>query len=131
MKREAEIVAAGGSIAVVGLGTPSFAKGFRASTRYTGSLFVDGEGLAYKAVTLKRLRLWNLLSVRMLRNALRARKEGFRQGKVEGDPWQLGGTVVVAPGDRILYAWRNQNADDDAPIDDVIAALRGAAARSG
>ena len=43
--------------------------------------------------------------------------------KVEGDPWQLGGTLVVAPGDRIVYRWRNANVDDDAPIDDVIAAL--------
>ena len=128
MKREADIRAAGGSIAVVGLGSPTFAKGFRESTKYAGPLFVDGEGLAYRAVALGRLRAWNLLSFRMLRNALRARKEGFRQGKVEGDPWQLGGTLVVAPGDRLLYAWRNKNADDDAPIDDVIAALRGAQA---
>ena len=128
MKREAEVNAAGGTLAVVGLGNPLFAKGFRESTGYTGPLFVDGQGLAYRAVALGRLKLWNLLSFRMIRNAIRARKEGFRQGKVEGDPWQLGGTLVVAPGDRLLFAWRNQNADDDAPIDDVIAALRGARA---
>ncbi len=128
MKREADIRAAGGSIAVVGLGTALFARGFRESTKYTGPLFVDREGLAYKAVALGRLRAWNLFSFRMLRNAWKARREGFRQGKVEGDPWQLGGTLVVAPGDRLLFAWRNQNADDDAPIDDVIAALRGARA---
>lgn len=123
MKREGEVEAAGGTLAVVGLGSPLFAKGFRASTGYTGPLFVDGEGLAYRAVALGRLKLWNLLSFRMIRNAIRARKEGFRQGKVEGDPWQLGGTLVVAPGDRLVYAWRNRNADDDAPIDEVIAAL--------
>ena len=108
---------------MIGLGTPAFAKGFRASTGYEGPLFVDGEGAAYRTVALRRLRLWQLLSPRMLRNALRARKEGFRQGQVEGDPWQLGGTLVVAPGDRLVYAWRNTNADDDAPIDDVLAAL--------
>ena len=130
MKRAADIDAAGGSIAVVGLGSPLFAKGFRESTHDTGPLFVDAEGLAYRAVAMGRLRLWNLFNFRMLRNALRARKQGFRQGKVEGDPWQLGGTLVVAPGDRLVYAWRNKNVDDDAPIDDVIAALRGAAAQS-
>ena len=124
MTREAEITAAGGRIAVVGLGTPMFAKGFRAETGYRGPLFIDGEGAAYRAVSLKRLRLWNLFSPRMIRNVLKSKKLGFKQGKVEGDPWQLGGTLVVAPGDRIVYRWRNANVDDDAPIDDVIAALR-------
>lgn len=127
MQREPEVRAAGGSLAVIGLGTPAFAKGFRASTRYEGPLFVDGEGAAYRAVALRRLRPWNLLNLRMIRNALRARKAGFRQGKVEGDPWQLGGTLVVAPGDRLVYRWRNSNADDDAPLDAVIAALASAA----
>jgi len=128
MTREADIKAAGGSVAVIGLGTPAFAKGFREATRYAGPLFVDGEGAAYRAVSLKRLRLWRLLSPRMIRNALRAKKDGFRQGKVEGDPWQLGGTLVVAPGDRLVYRWRNTNADDDAPLDEVLAALRTASA---
>lgn len=123
MKHEGDVRAAGGTLAVIGLGTPAFAKAFRASTRYEGPLFVDAEGLAYRAVALKRLRLWNLFRPRMIRSAMRAHREGFRQGKVEGDPWQLGGTLVVAPGDRLVYAWRNTNADDDAPIDDVLAAL--------
>ena len=56
--------------------------------------------------------------------ALRARSAGHRQRKTAGDPWQLGGTLVVAPGDRLLYAWRNRTAYDDAPIAEVLAALR-------
>ena len=128
MKRLPEVEGLGAGLAVVGLGTPPFAKGFRASTKYVGPLFVDAEGRAYGAAALRRLRPWHLLSVRMIRNALRARKEGFRQAKVQGDPWQLGGTLVVAPGDRVLYAWRNRNADDDAPIGAVLDALRKGAA---
>lgn len=128
MKREADVRAVGASVAVIGLGTPLFAKGFRSATGYVGPLFVDVSGEAYRAVSLKRLKVWSLFSPRMIRSALRARKEGFRQGKVEGDPWQLGGTLVVAPGDRLLYAWRNKNADDDAPIDDVLGGIRKARA---
>ena len=123
MGRESEITSLNGRIAVVGLGTPAFAKGFREATGYRGPLFVDAEGAAYRAVSMKRLRPWNLLSFRMLRNVFRARKAGFKQGKVEGDPWQLGGTLVVTPGDRIVLRWRNSNVDDDAPIDVVISAL--------
>jgi len=127
MKRLPKVEALGAGLAVVGLGNPGFAKGFRESTGYVGPLFVDGEGVAYRAAALGRLRPWHLFSVRMIRNAMRAKKEGFRQSKVEGDPWQLGGTLVVAPGDRVLYAWRNRNADDDAPIEAVLAALRAGA----
>lgn len=123
MKRRSEIEGRGAGLAVVGLGSPLFAKGFREGTGYVGPLFVDATGEAYRAAALRRLRPWSLLSVRMIRNALRARAEGFRQTKAQGDPWQLGGTLVVAPGDRVLYAWRNRNADDDAPIDEVLAAL--------
>ncbi len=84
---------------------------------------MDATGAAYAAAALRRLRPWSLFRPRMIRNAMRARKEGFRQTKVQGDPWQLGGTLVVAPGDRVLYAWRNTNADDDAPLSEVLAAL--------
>jgi len=128
MKRSREVEGLGAGLAVVGLGTPAFAKGFRESTQYVGPLFVDAEGEAYRAAALGRLRPWHLLSVRMIRNALRAKKAGFRQAKVQGDPWQLGGTLVVTPGDRVLFAWRNRNADDDAPIEAVLAALRKGAA---
>jgi len=121
--REAEIARAGAGIAVIGLGNPAFAKAFREDVAYEGPLFVDTEGAAYRAVSLGRFRPWSLFSPRMLLNALRARRAGFKQGKVEGDPWQLGGTLVVAPGDRVLFAWRNRNADDDAPLDEVLAAL--------
>jgi hypothetical protein len=57
---------------------------------------------------------------------LRARRAGFRQTKVEGDPWQLGGTLVVAPGDRVLYAYANRSPQDEAPVEDVLDALAGA-----
>jgi hypothetical protein len=126
MKRVADVAAAGARVAVIGLGTTTFARGFREATGWRGPVLVDGEGAAYRAVALRRLRLWNLFRPRMIKAALRARREGFRQGKVEGDPWQLGGTLVVAPGDRLAYAHRNRNADDDAPLDEVLAAARAA-----
>jgi hypothetical protein len=124
MKWEPDIRAAGRAVALVGLGTPPFARAFREATGYARPIFVDSESLAYRAVALARMRPWSLLRPRMLRHALRARRGGFRQGATSGDPWQLGGTLVVSPGDRLLYSWRNTNADDDAPLDEVIAALR-------
>lgn len=95
---------------------------------WQGVVLVDGEGASYAAVALRRTGLLSLLRPRLVREALRARKEGFRQRKTQGDPWQLGGTIVVAPGDRVLYAHRNAGPEDEAPLDDVLAALRAGAA---
>ena len=114
----------GAGLAAVGVGNPTFAKGFRASTGYGGPLFVDEKGEAYRAAALRRMKPWQVVSPRMWRNAMRARKAGFRQTKMQGDPWQLGGTLVVAPGNRVLYAWQNTSADEDAPIEEVLAAIR-------
>lgn len=113
---------------LVGVGVPEQAKGFRVLAGWKGTLLVDTDGRAYAAVTLRRTSLLALLRPKMFREALRARKEGFRQGKTQGDPWQLGGTLVVAPGDRVLFSHRNAGPEDDAPLDAVLAALRAGAA---
>ena len=50
---------------------------------------------------------------------------GFRQGRTQGDPWQLGGVLVVRPGGQVAYFHRSQNAGDHAPAGDVVRALSG------
>jgi len=126
-KRLDEIHAAGAEVALVGVGTPEQARAFRILTGWKGPLVTDPERRAYAAADLRKLSVWSLLSPRLIRNAMKARKEGFRQTKTKGDPWQLGGTLVLSPGDRVLLAWRNASADDEAPLDDVLTALRGRA----
>ena len=123
--RRADIIAAGAGLAVVGLGTPAFAKAFREDAGWRGPIYVDAEAKAYAAAGLVRAGPLRLLRPRVLLAAVRARKQGFRQGKTQGDPWQMGGTLVVAPRDRVVYAWRNASAEDDAPVDEVLAAVRG------
>lgn len=118
--------AAGAGIAVVGQGTPEMAQDARRETGWRGPIYVDGEGVAYRAAGLAKATIVGVFRPRVVMAALRARREGFRQGRTRGNPWQLGGTLVVAPGDRVLYAWRNRAADDDAPMEEVLTALRGA-----
>jgi hypothetical protein len=91
---------------------------------WSGPIVVDHDGTAYAAASLRRIGILALLRPGMWIAAMRAKKEGFRQSKTQGDPWQLGGTLVVAPGDRVLFAYRNANSDEEAPLDDVLAALR-------
>lgn len=124
LKRRDEFLAAGADLAVVGVGTPEAARAFRILTGWKDAIVVDEARKAYAAADLRRMGFFSLFRPRMIREAMRARKEGFRQTKVQGDPWQLGGTLVVAPGDRVWFAHRNAGPEDEAPLETVLAAVR-------
>lgn len=126
-RRAADFEAAGARLVAVGVGTPEQARAFRVLTGWKHGIVADPERKAYAAADLRRMGCLALLRPRLLLAALRARKEGFRQRKVAGDPWQLGGTLVVGPGDRVVFAHRNAGPEDEAPLDAVLAALRAVA----
>ncbi len=48
---------------------------------------------------------------------------GHRQGKAGRRPTQLGATLVMGPGDEILYEDFEEYAGDHADIDEVLSAL--------
>jgi hypothetical protein len=58
-------------------------------------------------------------------------RRGFRQSKVQGDPWQQGGVAVVGPqcGGELPYRYASKAPDDDAPLEDALGAVRAAALR--
>ena len=45
------------------------------------------------------------------------------QKGVQGDPWQMGGTFVIAPHDAVLFAHVSGEAGDHPDLADVLAAL--------
>jgi hypothetical protein len=110
-------------VALLGQGRPEHAAAFRARSGWRGPILVDGAGEAHRAAAMRRTGPLRLLRPRLLREALAARREGHRQTAVQGDAWRLGGTLVVAPGDRVPFAYRNAGPEDEAPLDDVLAAL--------
>jgi len=65
-------------------------------------------------------------SLRALKNHLRAKRKGFRQGRLAGDPWQQGGTLIVAPSGELLFEYRSEGPGDHAAPERLVAALRGA-----
>jgi hypothetical protein len=93
-------------------------------TGWPGVLLADDAGTAFRAAGTGRTSFLSLLRPRLWTAALAARRRGLRQGKAPTDPWQLGATLVVAPGGRILLAHRNRSVEDDVPVDEVLAVLR-------
>lgn len=109
-------------VVVIGNGNATFARDFREEFALEGLLLVDPELVAYRAAGLRRGRV-EIASPRMFGNAIRALRTGARQTGVQGDPWQLGGVVVLAAGGELRFVHRSREAGDHADPEAIEAAL--------
>lgn len=121
----AEIRKRGAALVFIGNGNRHFAQGFKQDHGITSPLYVDTSRDSYRALGMKRGFFATLGSLATWRNMLRARKQGFRQGRTRGDAWQNGGVLVVEPGGRVAFSHLSREAGDHPPVADVLAALGG------
>lgn len=126
---DADFREAGARLAAVGLGDREHAKRFRAETGIGFPLLVDAERRAYRAAGLGKASLWHLLRRDNFAARRRARAKGHRQHRLGRDPFQLGGSFVFGPGDVERFAHVSATFGDNAPVGDLLAAVRAAARR--
>ena len=114
-------------MAVVGSGFPAMAKAFSERMGLPKDLPVlsDPKREAYQLAGFTRS-IGSTFSLRALFTHLRARRKGFGQGRLAGDPWQQGGTLIVAPSGEVLFEYRSKGPGDHAAPERLVAALRGA-----
>jgi peroxiredoxin len=113
----------GAELAVVGSGSPAQAKDFAAEYELPFPLYVDPKLEAYRAAGLRRGVL-DTLNAGTLTHALRALRTGARQSLLaKGDPWQLGGAFVIAPGGRIAFRHVSRDPGDHADAAKIRKAL--------
>ena len=117
---------AGAELIVIGNGSPSFIAGFRDETSWDGPLYTDPSLEVYKAAELKRGVL-RTFSARALGKTIKAFSGGRRQGKTQGDPWQQGGTLVIAKDGTVLWHHVSENSGDQSHAEDIVTALTAAA----
>ncbi len=105
-------LAASGAVAVfVGPGSAAMAQDF-ARTHARGVLTLcDPERRLFAAAGMRR-GLWTVLRLATLRSSLRAFFAGHRQTKVQGDPMQQGGVLVLAADSAVVHAQRDCAAGD-------------------
>jgi len=120
------ITGAGARVFVIGNGSPSFIAGFRDETKYPGPIYTDPSLRAYQAAELKR-GITKTFDPRALGGTIKAFREGFRQGRTQGDNWQQGGVLVVATDGRVLWHHASDRPGDNARADEIARALRKAA----
>jgi hypothetical protein len=86
-------------------------------------VLADPDRRSFRAAGMRRDMI-SAMSPMALAHGWRAWRSGARQEGVQGDPWQLGGTLVVAPGGRLLFEHRSREAGDHAPLSALTKALR-------
>jgi len=123
-EHEDEIRQAGGRVAAIGLGDFNYARAFREDTHIDFPLLIDAERVAYKAAGLRSANILHLLRRDNAASRKRAKAGGFRQHKLGENPFQLGGSFIFGPGDVDVYARLSETFGDNAPIGEVVEALR-------
>jgi AhpC/TSA antioxidant enzyme len=116
---------AGASLAAIGLGDLRYARLFREETGIAFPLLVDAERRTYRAAGLGSASLLHLLRSDNARARGRAKARGHSQQRLGEHPLQLGGSFVFAPGDVDVFAHVSETFGDNAPVEDLLAAVGG------
>jgi len=120
-----EFEAAGVRVVLIGQLTPQHAAEFRRSQKIELPVLADEKRVSYKAAGTKIATFGELLGPKVVaKGALTTLRTGRRQGRTLGHPAQLGGTLVIAPGNEILWAHMAGDASDNASPEEILASVR-------
>ena len=123
-EREKGFQLQGARVAAVGLGDMEYARLFREETGITFPLLIDADRVAYRALDLGVGSIFHVL--RAVNHAARGRANaaGHRQHKLGKNPFQLGGSFIFGAGNVDIFVHVNETFGDNAPMADLLAALR-------
>ena len=119
-----ELQQAGARLVFVGTGLPAMAADFGRTHGGGLPVFSDVKKNAFAAAGMRR-GMFSTLHWRLFANFWRAMRAGFRQTRIEGDPWQQGGVLVFAADGRLLHEQHDRVGGDPIDVGAVLAALRG------
>jgi hypothetical protein len=118
---------AGVRLAVIGQRGPEDARRFQEQLQVDLPMYVSGDRAAYRVAGTKVATLGELLGPRsVLKGMRRSASDRVVQGRVVGHAAQLGGVLIVKPDGSIPYAHLAEDASDNPPNDEVLAAARAA-----
>jgi AhpC/TSA antioxidant enzyme len=120
-----EFERAGLGLTLIGQASPRQAAAFRRRTKIDLRVLADEERRTYRLAGLKRGSLSQLLGPRsVLAGVKHSARSGVVQGRIVGDAAQLGGAMVVGPGDEVLFEHRSRNAGDTIEPAELLEAVR-------
>ncbi len=127
-----EFEACGVGVAVIGQGTPAQAAEFRRVQGVDIPLLVDPGRASYERAGAKVATLAELIGPRQvarglmatIRSRLAQGSIAVHQGRIMGHAAQLGGVLVIAPDGSVRYSHLSEDASDNPPTREVLAAAR-------
>ena len=102
---------------------PEHVEAFRRHFPLDGRILVDPGLESYRAAGLRRGILLTLFRPASLAGGWRAWRRGFRQGRLQGDAWQQGGTLVLGSNGQVLLRHVSAGTGDYASNQAILAAL--------
>jgi hypothetical protein len=117
-------VTTGAGVTAIGTGGRRYAKAFIDDEQVQFPVLLDEDGNAAEIVGTGTIGITSLVKPSAIAAGFRSFAGGHRQQKSGRRPMQLGATIVMGPGDEVLYADFEDFAGDHAEIDEVIAAIR-------
>jgi hypothetical protein len=118
-----DIRKAGAELVFVGHGAVRFARHFQEHEVPESEVYTDPSRASYLALGLRRS-VRGTIRPSSLLAGWRARRAGFEQHSLEGDPFQLGGFFAVARGGAIRYGRAFSTAGERPDVDAAVRALR-------
>ena len=124
-----QVEAAGGRLVLIGQVSPRQAAHFRRRQGIELPVLADEKRTSYKAAGAKMATMGELLGPNvMAKGFLTTARTGRLQTRTIGHPAQLGGAMVIAPDGRVVWSHMSQDASDNAEPEEILAAVRTAAA---
>jgi peroxiredoxin len=128
-RARADFKAANATVVLIGQGTPRQAADFRRRQGIQLPLLADEELVSYRAVGAKVGGVRDLLNPMVVaRGVTTSVREKTIQTRTQGNPAQLGGTLVITPDGRITWSHMSTDASDNASPEEILAAIRNAVA---
>ncbi len=118
----ASILGKGARIVFVGTGAPLMAASFAREHANGLPVLSDPTRRAFALAGMRR-GLWTVVRLGAILNMLRALLAGHRQTKVQGDPWQQGGVVVLDAQGLLVHRQVDRAAGDAIDWAKVVSAV--------
>lgn len=124
-------VEAGARLALIGQATPPHAAHFRRTQNIALPVLADAERLSYKAAGAKIATMDELLGPAVVaKGVIAMATHGVFQGRMVGDLAQLGGAMIIAVDDTVVWSHMSEDASDIASPEHVLRALEPARTRT-
>jgi hypothetical protein len=120
-----EFKAADVGLVLIGQATPRHAAQFRRRQGIQLPVLADAERVSYRAAGAQVANMTQLFGPQSVSKGLLAGARSRRiQTRTVGNAAQLGGSLVIRPGGEVVWSHMSAHAGDNAPPDEILAAVR-------